>query len=79
MILRLTAECGPGKSVSPMDVAHALEPGEGEGEAWRAKLSAVRRAAVRLAVAGRIEMLRKGKPVDPETARGVIRLRAVAG
>ena len=38
-------------------------------------MSAVRRVAVRLAQAGRIEILRKGKPVDGVDVRGVIRLR----
>jgi hypothetical protein len=38
----------------------------------------VRRAAFGLARAGRVEVLRKGKPVPPEAARGVIRLRAAA-
>jgi hypothetical protein len=35
----------------------------------------VRRAAVRLAQEGRIDILRKGKPVDPLGVKGVIRLR----
>jgi hypothetical protein len=39
----------------------------------------VRRAAAELARAGRVEILRKGKPVPPEAMRGVIRLRAAAG
>ncbi|TPW04813.1 MAG: hypothetical protein FD124_2436 [Alphaproteobacteria bacterium] len=39
----------------------------------------VRDAAVRLAKAGRIVILRKGKPVDPENFKGVIRLRIVDG
>ena len=43
--------------------------------ATRWELSAVRRAAARLAEAGRIEILRKGKPVPPAEMRGVIRLR----
>lgn len=75
-ILRLTAACGPGKSICPTDVARALAPGE--GEAWRQQLSAVRRAAMRLATSGHIDILRKGKPVAVEQARGVIRLRAGA-
>jgi hypothetical protein len=36
----------------------------------------VRRAAAQLAQGGRIEILRKGKPVPPDDMRGVIRLRA---
>ncbi len=71
-ILALTQERGPGKSICPSEVARALKP------EWQALLPAVRRAAVRLAQAGRIEILRKGKAVDPLTVKGVIRLR-VAG
>lgn len=70
-ILRLTAACGPGRSVSPEDVARAVDEA-----AWHGKLSAVRRAALRLAAEGRIEILRKGRKVAPEDVRGVIRLRA---
>ena len=42
---------------------------------WRSLLTPVRQAAARLATAGRVEILRKGKPVTPEAMRGVIRLR----
>ena len=49
--------------------------GHPEGNQWRGSLSPVRLAAFRLAKAGRIEILRKGRPVPPEEARGVIRLR----
>ena len=75
-ILRLTAACGPGRSICPTDVARALVPGD--GEAWRQQLSAVRRAAMRMAAAGQIDILRKGKPVPVDRARGGIRLRAGA-
>lgn len=73
-ILRLTAERGPDKSICPTDVARALDPAE--GDAWRRHLTAIRKTAARLAAAGRIEILRKGKPVPAEDMRGVIRLRA---
>jgi len=69
-ILRLTAARGPDKSICPSEVARALAPG-----AWRPLLGAVRAEALRLAAAGRIEILRKGRPVAPEAVRGVIRLR----
>lgn len=68
-ILRQTTEAGPARSVSPTDVARALAP------EWHSQLTAVRRAAIRLAEAGRIDILRKGKPVPPAAAKGVIRLR----
>jgi len=68
-ILSHVMACGPDKSICPSDVAMAMGPD------WRSKLTAVRRAAVRLAVAGEIDILRKGKPVDPVEVKGVIRLR----
>lgn len=68
-ILRLAAACGPGRSIDPASVAQAVSPD------WRPLLGAVRRAAVRLALAGRIDILRKGKPVAPQDTKGVIRLR----
>jgi len=73
-ILRLTGAVGPGKSIDPTEIARDLAPGP--GDAWRQYLSAIRRAAIRLAEAGQIDILRKGKPVPHEQVRGVIRLRA---
>jgi len=76
-ILRQTAARGAGKSICPSEVARALEPDE---TAWRRLMMPVREAAIRLAREGRIEVLRKGKPVDPAAEiRGVIRLRVVEG
>ena len=76
-ILRQTAERGAGRSICPSEVARALAGGGEEGP-WRPLMGPVRRAAAELARAGRIEILRKGKPVPPEAMRGVIRLRAAA-
>ncbi|WP_135467043.1 DUF3253 domain-containing protein [Crenalkalicoccus roseus] len=72
-ILRQAALRGRERSLCPSEVARALADGE-EG-AWRPLLGRVREAAFRLAREGRIEILRKGKPVPPEGVRGVIRLR----
>ena len=69
-ILRQATALGPDKSICPSDVARALG-----GEAWRTLMHPVRMAAVALSEAGRIEILRKGKPVAPSEMRGVIRLR----
>jgi hypothetical protein len=69
-ILRQTAERGAEKSICPSEVARALSPD------WRPLLPRVREAAVALAEAGRIDILRKGKPVDPRDFRGVYRLRS---
>ena len=69
IILSLCA-AAPGKSISPTNVAKALDP-----ENWRRHLSKIRARARALTTAGEIEILRKGKPVPPERAKGVIRLR----
>lgn len=73
-ILRQAEARGAAKSLCPSEVARALAP-----EAWRPLLGPVRQAALRLATEGRIEILRKGKPVPPEAVRGVIRLRKGGG
>jgi hypothetical protein len=70
-ILALVAERGAEKSICPSEAARALD-----AEGWRSLMTRVRHEAVRLAQEGRIEILRKGKPVDPGAEiRGVIRLR----
>jgi hypothetical protein len=74
MILRLLAMRGTEKSISPADAARALA-GNPPDETWRASLAPIKLAALRLARAGKIEILRKGKTLAPEAARGVIRLR----
>jgi hypothetical protein len=72
-ILRLAALRGTAKSICPSEVARSLAADEA---AWRRLLGTVREAASDLARQGRIDVLRKGKPVDPgEQIRGVIRLR----
>ena len=56
----------------PSEIARAVDPTD-----WRDHLEAVRRAARRLVATGRLEILQNGRPVDPDTARGPIRLRLV--
>ena len=68
-ILRLTAARGADKSICPSEVARVLAPN------WQPWMGPVRQAAIRLTLAGRIEILRKGKAVDPAQVRGVFRLR----
>lgn len=72
-LLRLAAERGPAKSLCPTDVARAVS-----AEEWRPLLGAVRKVAADLARQGKIEILRKGKPINPDDMRGVIRLRATS-
>lgn len=77
-ILDLARERGCGKSISPAEAARRLAEHDGNAgatDAWRRHMPAIRRAALRLAQSGTIDILRKGKVIPPEAARGVIRLR----
>ena len=69
-ILRLLDDAGANRTISPTDVARALHPGTD----WNVLMTQVRRAAIKLAHAGKIAILRKGKPVDPNDFKGVYRL-----
>lgn len=68
-ILTLVKARGAGKSISPADVAQSLDL-----ENWRGRLAAVKASAARLAQAGEVDILRKGKPVDPANFKGVYRI-----
>ena len=68
-LLRQVIARGVGKSICPSEVARALEP------EWHGLMHHVRAVAVALAQERRIEILRKGRPIEPQAARGVIRLR----
>jgi hypothetical protein len=69
-IFDLLAKVAPGKSVSPEEVARAVD-----AEGWRRLLGQVRATAVGLARQGRLVITRHGKPADPDTFKGVYRLR----
>ena len=79
LILALVAERGAGKSICPSEAARAFavqrtKPGD-PPDAWRRYMTAVRQQALHLARDGRIVILRKGKPQDPQAPiKGVIRL-----
>lgn len=73
-ILRLSSERGPEKSICPSEVARSLAKNTGSTE-WQRLLPAVRSTAADLARTGRIDVLRKGRRVEPAELRGVIRLR----
>jgi hypothetical protein len=72
-IFELLAKAAPGKSVSPEEVARAVDP-----EGWRRLLGHVRATAVGLARQNRLVITRHGKPADPEDFKGVYRLRLPA-
>jgi hypothetical protein len=59
-----------GKTLSAPEIAHAVA----DGGDWHALLMPIRRAAVGLALSGRLIIYRKGKIADPNDFRGVYRL-----
>ena len=76
-ILDLLRARGSERTIGPMDVARAL--GGDDPDDWGPLMPDVRRAAVRLMKQGRLVILRKGRPVDPDDFRGVYRLALVDG
>ena len=70
MLLSLLADLAPGKSVSPETVARAVD-----AEGWRRILPRVKAEAIGLARQGKIVITRHGKPADPNSFKGVYRLR----
>ena len=72
IIMRLLAERGAGKTICPSEVARAIA-GSDETK-WRLQMSPVRRAATALANAGKVEIRRKGRVVDPEDFKGIYRI-----
>ena len=69
-IFALLAEREAGQSISPSEAAQAVDPDD-----WRRLLPQVRATAVGLARQGRLVILRKGRPADPDALKGVYRLR----
>lgn len=71
-ILDLARARGPGKSIDPAEPAKQVAAAQGTD--WHGLLQPVRRIAIRLANEGRLVVLRKGKPADPNDFKGVYRL-----
>ena len=75
MIIDLCHAQGPGKTICPTDAARAFAAERGEDDlGWRKWLQQVRSTAVGMSRKGDLVIYRKGKPVDPDTFRGVYRL-----
>lgn len=72
VMLTLAAGRGAGRTLDPTGVARAIAGDR--PEEWGPLMPAIRQAAVRLMKEGRIVILRKGRPVDPDDFRGVYRL-----
>ncbi|AMB46142.1 MULTISPECIES: DUF3253 domain-containing protein [Methylobacteriaceae] len=77
-MLRLVSERGADKTCCPSEIARAL--GGPHPDGWSPLMQPVRRVAVRLTKEGRVQIMRKGKPVeDPDDFRGIYRLSLPRG
>lgn len=74
-ILELLERRAPSSTICPSDAARAVYDGDDDG--WRELMEPARRAARRLVTAGEVEITQAGRPVEPTTARGPIRIRRV--
>lgn len=72
-ILSLLAERPGAATICPSEAARAV--GGADEAAWRELMEPARRAARRLAEAGRVTITQAGHPVDPSTAKGAVRIR----
>ena len=69
-IHRLLAGHETERTLAPTELAQALSADAD----WQHVLPLVRKAAIALALAGRLVIYRKGKPVDPTDFKGVWRM-----
>lgn len=79
-ILDLLEQRAVGATICPSEAARAVHAARRSGETdegWRVLMEPARRAAGRLVTEGRVEVTRRGEVVDPESARGPIRIRRV--
>lgn len=74
-ILALLDQRANTSTICPGEVARAEFP----QDEWREHMEQTRQAARRLVSKGLIEILQKGRVVDPSTAKGPIRLRKKPG
>lgn len=78
LILELCRARGHSGSICPSEAARAVE-GSGDEASWHDLMEPARMAARRLAHKGAIEITQKGAVVDPDSAKGPIRLRLGSG
>ena len=70
-IAELLAERKRGATICPSEAARRVAPDD-----WRDLMERTRAAARRLVARGELEIPQRGRPVDPSSARGPIRLRS---
>ena len=75
IILELLEKRGAGKSICPSEAARHIAELAGHPEGWRAWLNRTRATGILMAKRGTVVMLQGGERINPDTARGAIRLR----
>ena len=73
-ILKLLEARGAGKSICPSEAAIKVA-GSKSDAVWKPLMPAALNASRRLFAKGRVDIAQKGKPVEPSTAKGPIRIR----
>jgi len=74
-ILELLGQRAATATICPSDAARSVGASDDDPEGWRDLMEPARRAARRLVAADVVTITQGGKPVDPSTARGPIRIR----
>lgn len=72
-ILELLSTRAGAATICPSEAARAVATDGG----WRGLMEPTRRAARRLMHSGRVQILQKGRAVDPGSFRGAVRIRKV--
>jgi hypothetical protein len=73
----LLAARAAGATICPSEAARRVAAGRGseDEEAWRPLMEPARQAARRLVDRGEVEILQRGRVVDPSSAKGALRIR----
>jgi hypothetical protein len=73
----LLATRAPTTTICPSEAARRVAAER--GPAWRSLMEPARMAARRLVAGGEVEIVQRGRVVDPSTARGPLRIRLARG
>lgn len=76
-IVELLSKRDAHASICPSEAARAVAAGLGRPGSWRDLMASARDAAIRLVERGEVTVTQGGRPVDPSTARGPVRIRRV--
>lgn len=63
-------------TICPSEAARAVAADGGDPDGWRDLMEPARAAARRLVATGDVDIVQRGRVVDPSTAKGPIRIRA---